>query len=65
MNEKNNMKNKYKKGDILRSRDGKDYEFLDTIDHDQLGKIAKVRVVGTNRVYGLRFSDFWLNNLEA
>jgi len=62
-NKANNMKTKYKKGDILRSRDGKNYEFLDTIDHDQLGKIAKVRVVGTNRVYGLRFSDFWLNNL--
>ena len=59
------MQTKYKKGDILRSRDGKDYEFLETINHDQLGKIAKVRVVGTNRVYGLRFSDFWLNNLEA
>ena len=59
------MQTKYKKGDILRSRDGKNYEFLETINHDQLGKIAKVRVVGTNRVYGLRFSDFWLNNIEA
>lgn len=57
------MKIKYQKGDILRSRDGKNYEFLETIDHDQLGKIAKVRVIGTNRVYGIRFSDVFLNNL--
>jgi len=59
------MKTKFKKGDVLRSRDGKNYEFIEAVDHDSLGKIAKVRVVGTNREYGIRFEDVKLHPLFA
>lgn len=56
-----NDKAKFKKGDVLISRDNKVFQFIQAVDHDELGKIAMVRPYRTNRKVGIRFEDVKLH----
>ena len=51
------METKFKKGDVLLSRDGKVFQFIQATEHDTLGTIAMVRPYRTNRKVGIRFED--------
>ena len=57
--------NKFKKGDVLISRDKKVFQFIESFDHPQLGEIAKVRPYRTNREVGIRFEDVKLHPFFA
>lgn len=57
------MKTKFKKGDVLISRDKKVFQFIEAVEHDSLGKIAKVRPYRTSREVGIRFEDVKLHPL--
>ena len=61
------IKNKthFQKGDVLLSRDGKVFQFIQATKHDTLGTIAMVRPYRTNRKVGIRFSDVKLHPLFA
>ena len=54
-------KTKFKKGDVLLSRDGKVFQFIQATKHDTLGTIAMVRPYRTNRKVGIRFEDVVLH----
>lgn len=54
---------KFKKGDVLISRDNKVFQFIEAVEHDTLGEIAKVRPYRTNREVGIRFEDVKLHPL--
>ena len=56
-----NNKTKFKKGDVLLSRDGKVFQFIQATKHDTLGTIAMVRRYRTNRKMGIRFDDVKLH----
>ena len=56
-----NSKTKFKKGDVLISRDNKVFQFIQATKHPQLGTIAMVRPYRTNRKVGIRFSDVKLH----
>tara|TARA_R110001599_G_scaffold254588_2_gene454814 strand:- start:288 stop:479 length:192 start_codon:yes stop_codon:yes gene_type:complete len=56
-----NKTNTFKKGDVLISRDDKVFQFIGSVDHPTLGKIAKVRPYRTNRQVGIRFDDVKLH----
>lgn len=56
-----NKTNTFQKGDALISRDNKVFQFIESIDHPTLGKIAKVRPYRTNREVGIRFDDIKLH----
>ena len=56
-----NKKNKFKKGDVLISRDNKVLQYVGEFDHPELGKIAEVRIYRTNRHKGIRFEDVKLH----
>lgn len=58
-------KTKFKKGDVLLSRDGKVFQFIQATKHDTLGTIAMVRPYRTNREVGIRFEDVKLHPLFA
>ena len=51
----------FKKGDVLISRDNKVFQFIEAVEHDTLGTIAKVRPYRTNREVGIRFEDVKLH----
>ena len=57
------IKNKthFQKGDVLLSRDGKVFQFVQATKHDTLGTIAMVRPYRTNRKVGIRFEDVKLH----
>jgi hypothetical protein len=38
-------KNKFKKGDVLISRDNKVFQFIQATEHEELGTIAMVRPI--------------------
>jgi hypothetical protein len=50
-------KTKFTKGDVLLSRDGKIFQFIQATDHEDLGTIAMVRPYRTNHKVGIRFED--------
>ena len=52
---------KFTKGDVLISRDNKVFQFIEAVEHDTLGTIAKVRPYRTNREVGIRFEDVKLH----
>ena len=54
-------KTKFKKGDVLISRDNKVFQFVQATKHPELGTIAMVRPYRTNRKVGIRFSDVKLH----
>lgn len=54
---------KFKKGDVLISRDKKIFQFIEPIEHEDLGLIAMVRPYRTNRKVGIRFEDVKLHPL--
>lgn len=54
---------KFKKGDVLISRDKKIFQFIEPIEHEGLGLIAMVRPYRTNRKVGIRFEDVKLHPL--
>ena len=54
---------KFKKGDVLISRDNKVFQFIQATKHDALGTIAMVRPYRTNRKVGIRFDDVKLHPL--
>jgi len=54
-------KPKFKKGDVLLSRDNKVLQYVGEFDHPELGKIAEVRIYRTNRHKGIRFEDVKLH----
>lgn len=56
-----NNKNKFKKGDVLISRDNKVLQYVGKFDHPELGIIAMVRPYRTNRKVGIRFEDVKLH----
>lgn len=56
---------KFKKGDVLISRDNKVFQFIEAVEHDTLGTIAKVRPYKTNREVGIRFEDVKIHPLFA
>jgi len=58
-------KDQFKKGDLLISRDGKLFEFIQPTEHEELGTIAMVRPYRTNRKVGIRFSDVRLHPFFA
>ena len=58
-----NNKNKFQKGDVLLSRDGKVFQFIQAPKHDTLGTIAMVRPYRTNRKVGIRFEDVKIHPL--
>ena len=58
-------KNKFKKGDVLISRDNKIFQFIQATEHEELGTIAMVRPYRTNRKVGIRFSDVRLHPFFA
>lgn len=60
-----NDKAKFKKGDVLISRDNKVFQFIQATKHDELGTIAMVRPYRTNRKVGIRFEDVKLHPLFA
>jgi len=53
----------FKKGDVLISRDNKVFQFIEAVEHDTLGTIAKVRPYRTDREVGIRFEDVKLHPL--
>ena len=59
------IKQQFKKGDVLISRDRKIFQFIEPIEHPELGKIAMVRPYRTNRKVGIRFSDVKLHPFFA
>jgi hypothetical protein len=61
------IKNKtnFQKGDVLLSKDGKVFQFIQATKHDTLGTIAMVRPYRTNRKVGIRFSDVKLHPFFA
>ena len=59
------VKQQFKKGDVLISRDRKIFQFIEPIEHPDLGTIAMVRPYRTNRKVGIRFSDVKLHPLFA
>jgi hypothetical protein len=54
---------KFKKGDVLISRDKKVFQFIQAIEHEDLGTIAMVRPYRTNRKVGIRFEDVRIHPL--
>jgi hypothetical protein len=58
-------KNKFKKGDVLISRDNKIFQFIQATEHEELGTIAMVRPYRTDRKVGIRFEDVKLHPLFA
>lgn len=52
---------KFKKGDVLVSRDNMILQYKGKFDHPELGVIAKVRIYRTNREVGIRFEDVKLH----
>ena len=58
-------KTNFKKGDVLLSRDGKVFQFIQAVEHEDLGTIAMVRPYRTNREVGIRFEDVKLHPLFA
>ena len=56
---------KFKKGDVLISRDKKVFQFIQAIEHEDLGNIAMVRPYRTNRKVGIRFEDVRIHPLFA
>jgi len=51
-------KNKrFNKGDVLWSRDRKVFQFVKAVEHPELGTIAEVRPINSNRRVGIRFDD--------
>jgi hypothetical protein len=54
-------KPKFKKGDVLISRDNKILQYVGEFEHPELGKIAEVRIYRTNRHKGIRFEDVKLH----
>ena len=58
-------KTKFTKGDVLLSRDGKIFQFIQATDHEDLGTIAMVRPYRTNRKVGIRFEDVIIHPLFA
>lgn len=58
-------KTKFKKGDVLISRDNKVFQFIQATKHDTLGIIAMVRPYRTNRKVGIRFDDVKIHPLFA
>mgnify|MGYP005728253895 FL=1 len=52
---------RFNKGDLLISRDGKLFEFIQLTEHDELGTIAMVRPYRTNRKVGIRLEDVRLH----
>jgi hypothetical protein len=58
-------KTKFTKGDVLLSRDGKIFQFIQATDHEDLGTIAMVRPYRTNRKVGIRFEDVKIHPLFA
>ena len=58
-------KTKFKKGDVLLSRDNKVFQFIQATKHPELGTIAMVRPYLTNRKVGIRFEDVKLHPLFA
>jgi hypothetical protein len=56
---------KFKKGDVLLSRDNKVFQFIQATKHDTLGTIAMVRPYRTNHKVGIRFQDVKLHPLFA
>lgn len=59
------VKQQFKKGDVLISRDRKIFQFIEPIEHPDLGKIAMVRPYRTNHKVGIRFSDVKLHPFFA
>lgn len=59
------VKQQFTKGDVLISRDRKIFQFIEPIEHPDLGTIAMVRPYRTNRKVGIRFSDVKLHPLFA
>ena len=58
-------KTKFTKGDVLLSRDGKIFQFIQATDHEDLGTIAMVRPYRTKRKVGSRFEDVKMHPLFA
>jgi hypothetical protein len=58
-------KTKFKKGDVLISRDNKVFQFIQATKHDKLGTIAMVRPYRTDRKVGIRFEDIKIHPLFA
>jgi hypothetical protein len=58
-------KTKFKKGDVLISRDNKVFQFIQATKHDTLGIIAMVRPYRTDRKVGIRFEDIKIHPLFA
>jgi hypothetical protein len=58
-------KTKFKKGDVLISRDNKVFQFIQATKHDKLGIIAMVRPYRTDRKVGIRFEDIKIHPLFA
>lgn len=56
---------KFKKGDVLISRDNKVFQFIQATKHDTLGIIAMVRPYRTDRKVGIRFEDIKIHPLFA
>lgn len=56
---------KFNKGDVLISRDGKIFQFIQATEHQDLGMIAMVRPYRTNRKVGIRFEDVKIHPLFA
>lgn len=59
------VKQQFTKGDVLISRDRKIFQFIEPIEHPDLGIIAMVRPYRTNRKVGIRFSDVKLHPFFA
>jgi hypothetical protein len=60
-----NNKTKFKKGDVLISRDNKVFQFIQAVEHEDLGMIAMVRPYRTDRKVGIRFEDVKLHPFFA
>ncbi len=58
-------KTKFKKGDVLISRDNKVFQFIQATKHYKLGIIAMVRPYRTDRKVGIRFEDIKIHPLFA
>lgn len=56
-------KTKFKKGDVLISRDNKVFQFIQATKHETLGIIAMVRPYRTDRKVGIRFEDIKIHPL--
>ena len=59
------IKQSFKKGDVLISRDNQILQYQRKFDHPELGVIAEVRIYRTDRIVGIRFEDVKLHPFFA